>query len=216
MKLKTKLKKSEEGSVFELKINSEEYPEYNNKYIYLIKSSYIYEQEANYIYFYAIISDKKELEDLLNYNEEELVKTTFDTYETRFLPLNDEKDLSYRKKVKFYPDKYNYLWMNIFRIARIDDSYDEKLKYLGKIDFKRPPKEFIPFSEFSVDGYYGNFDLKLEDYLIDKKETYSENSEVFTKEGCKRAHYNSLILLLPLLDDYKKTFNLDDKFNVRD
>ena len=193
MKFKTKLKKYEEGSVFELKINSEKYKEYNNKYIYLIKTTYPYNHEHNSIFMYSIISDKLVINDLNSIDENKIVKVRMEPLKMRFFPMGMGLSMKEKEEVPVFPDEFDYIYENMFIIDIIKDDYESKFNYLGKIDFNRPKHDFIPFSEYCLDIYYQYEHIgSLEDYLIEKYEDYNlRKSYCYNPESVKEFQKNA-------------------------
>lgn len=193
MRFKTKLKKYEEGSVFELKINSEKYKNYNDKYIYLIKTTYPYNHEHNSIFMYSIIADRTDVNSLNNIDENKIVKVRIEPLEMRFFPMGMGLSIKEKEEVPVFPDEFDYIYENMFIIDIIKDEYEGKFNYLGKIDFNRPKHDFIPFSEYNLDSYYQYEHIgSLEDYLIEKYEDYNlRKSYCYKPESVKEIHKNA-------------------------
>lgn len=193
MKFKTKLKKYDEGSVFELKINSEKYKEYNDKYIYLIKTTYPYKYEKNPIFMYSIISNKLNIDDLNNIDENKIVKVRMVPLSMRFFPMGMGLSMKEKEEIPVFPDEFDYIYENMFIIEVIKDEYEYKFNYLGKIEFNSPKHDFIPFSEYSLERYYQYEHVgSLEDYLIKKYEDYNlRKSYCYKPESVKKIHKNA-------------------------
>ena len=175
---KTKLSNWEEGDIFALKIKSEKYPEYNNRYIILIhcpikkegwqtKSRTINTFRAKITENSVLPSTKEEIEKL------EYIKTS--TYRYILERNRFPDDTEY-----LTPDEY-HIYTYLLRIKALKYKIPKNLLYQGNFDVIEPKNEYIPSSQhngilFSFwKGKYSN----VIDYLLDCYEWYNLKKAIF-------------------------------------
>lgn len=176
------IKKYKAGSLFEIKINSIEHKDYNGKYLYLLKAKSPYPKNPRYLYLYAFICDKMDLDRFKIYlNKENIVKTIF--FPVEVLKYNDTC-----MNNTMSPDEYGYLWTNLFVLLSAGKYFDYECEYIGQINFEPPKEEFLP-SVTSLIWFYEKSDKTLIDFLIDKYKKYNlRESFIFSKTYSDKCH----------------------------
>jgi len=141
---KTKLSNWEDGDVFALKIESEKYPKYNNRYIIFIhciipKKDWEMSRTTNT--FRAKITkdnklptSKEEIENL------EYIKTSWDKYLF-------EKTRRKNETKKLKPDQFHLIYKYLFVIKSLKYKLPENIIYIGNFDITPPTNEYIPYSQ---------------------------------------------------------------------
>ncbi len=141
---KTKLSNWVNNDVFAIKIESEKFPEYNERYIILIHS--IIEKEgwktsrttnnfrAKLTKANILPKTKDEIDEL------EYIKTNYYGYlfECNRYPKETQN---------LKPDKYNYIYTYLFQIWSPKFRIPEDLIYIGNFNIKEPNDEYIPHSQ---------------------------------------------------------------------
>ena len=182
---KTKISSWEDNDVFALKINTEEYKEYNGKYIIFIYTDIRKEKwktTRTTCFFRAKITKSK----ILPKTKEEIDKLEYiktSTYGYLYEKNRHEEDV---KDLK--PDEYNLLNTYVLEICAYKYKIPENLIYLGNFNIKKPGNEYIPFSmhhmilySFWVEKNSNVIDQLLMSYkLFNLKE-----SGLYSKEGRK-------------------------------
>ena len=187
---KTMKKNWVEGDTFAIKIENAK-PEYNGRYIILIKHDFGIKDGKNDIYFWAKLTpDDKIPTTLEEVNALEYIKTEAVPYEARLLPIDYDKTwkqiMEEDAKKTYYPDEYNYL--NEYRVhiwMKRGLPYDEFV-YIGNYDVEPPKDEYIS------ENYWTYF-LDKEKYFVNKLLLHYENynlrqSTRYTEEGAKKIH----------------------------
>ena len=179
---KTKLSDWEDGDVFALKIESEECPEYNNRYIIFIHciiqkeewkmSRTIKTFKAKITKDNKLPTTKEEIENL------EYIKTGFYKYKL--------EKIKFRKDVKnLIPDKYHFIYSYLFQVKPFKYKIPENLIFLGNFQITPPINEYIPNSPYNRILFtfwkhkYGN----VIDDLLKFYEAYNlQKVEIYCKE----------------------------------
>ena len=182
---KRKISNWENGDTFALKVNSKEYPKYNNRYIIFIKCEVDkkdWKTSRTTKHFRAKITkdeilpkSKEEIDKL------EFIKTGWNGYifEHYFYP-EETKGLT--------SDKYMFIYQYILEINAAKYQVPQELIYLGNFDIKLPSNEYIPYSQFygvlfSFWNYNWDYKWDVTDKLIECYQNYNlRKSSLFSKE----------------------------------
>lgn len=179
---KTKLGNWEEGDIFALKINSEKYPEYNNKYIILIhsiisKDGWAMPRTTNS--FRAKITKntqlpttKKEIEDL------EYIKTYAKGY--NIVKNKYPKDIE-----NINADKYHFIYTYLLVINSSKFQVPKELIYLGNFGIQNPNNEYIPNSRHDgvLFSFWNEKYSKITEKLLNCYNWYNlKQAKIFSKE----------------------------------
>lgn len=200
--LSKNIKKYKVGSLFEIRINSIEHKDYNGKYLYLLKARSPYPKNPRYLYLYAFICDKVNLHNYKEYlNKENMVKMIF-------FPIEVLKYNNTNMNNTIFPDKYGYLWINIFVLLSAGKYFDYECEYIGQINFEPPKEEFLP-SVTSLIWFNEQNDKNLIDFLVEKYKEYNlRESFIFSKtysDKCHKKHNELADLMSYVFEEINKS-----------
>ena len=197
---KTNSKNWKNGDIFAVKIENTD-TEFDGKYLILLK--YVNpEWEEKYKYkmtvhsFRAKMSKTIEIPSIAEIDQLDYIITSYRHYEERFLPLNGgesyEECVSRKKHIKFYPDKYNYLYTYYFNMFTKKREKFNEFIYIGNKVFKKPKEEYesglqldyelVVFKKDLVKeiiNAYNEFNLKKSDiYESEKHDLIEKNAKM--------------------------------------
>ncbi len=173
----------EDGDTFAWKIESEDYPEFNGRYLIL---TYYYNKNyeeskskmfrAKITRDYIIPQDVQDLENLEN------VITTYNIYDFVMEEYQEAKNV--------IPDSYGYIYQYTFSIYIDRKTLPKKMQYLGNFSLKDIPNEFyVPEGTRNQESAYWTH---LEDNLLLGYTLYNQKQFIgYTEEGNKEVYENA-------------------------
>lgn len=166
MKKKTNIKNWEIGDSFVKKIESDKYPDYNDKYLIVICSGYYQYSKFNdksiYPTVYLKISSKK-IQTTEDINDAEFIIYNKIHWSWRYLPysglISDAELEAIRDKTELFPDDYYYLneyQVDIFP-SRENKTFIENSQYFQFPEFKKPLDEYFHWRDGLTTNFQGTF-----------------------------------------------------------
>ena len=174
------IKDIEDGDTFAWKIESEDYPEFNSRYLIL---TYYYNENyeeskskmfrAKITRDYIIPQDVQDLENLEN------VIATYNIYDFVMEEYQEAKNV--------IPDSYGYIYQYTFSIYIDRKTLPKKMQYLGNFSLKDIPNEFyVPEGTRNQESAYWTY---LEDNLLLGYTLYNQKQFIgYTEEGNKEVY----------------------------
>ena len=171
------------GDTFAWKIESEDYPEFNWRYLIL---TYYYNENyeeskskmfrAKITRDYIIPQDVQDLENLEN------VIATYNIYDFVMEEYQEAKNV--------IPDSYGYIYQYTFSIYIDRKTLPKKMQYLGNFSLKDIPNEFyVPEGTRNQESAYWTY---LEDNLLLGYTLYNQKQFIgYTEEGNKEVYKNA-------------------------
>ena len=171
------------GDTFAWKIESEDYPEFNGRYLIL---TYYYNENyeeskskmfrAKITKDYIIPQDVQEIEDL-----EDLI-IQYNVYDFAIEEYPEAKNV--------IPDSYGYIYQYTFSIYIDRKTLPKKMQYLGNFSLKDIPNEFyVPEGTRNQESAYWTY---LEDNLLLGYTLYNQKQFIgYTEEGNKEVYKNA-------------------------
>ena len=174
------IKDIKDGDTFAWKIESEDYPEFNSRYLIL---TYYYNENyeeskskmfrAKITKDYIIPRDVQDLESLEN------VITTYNIYDFVMEEYQEAKNV--------IPDSYGYIYQYTFSIYIDRKTLPKKMQYLGNFSLKDIPNEFYVF-EGTRNRAFACWKY-LEDNLLRGYTLYNQKQFIgYTEEGNKEVY----------------------------
>lgn len=166
MKKKTSIKNWEIGDCFVKKLESEKYPEYNDKYLIVICSGYYqyskFDEKSIYPTVYLKISNK-EIKTIEDIEIADFVIFEKIHWSLRYLPysglISDAELEAIRDKTKLFPDDYYFL--NEYQVDifpnRENKIFVENSQYFYYPEFKKPHDEYFHWKEGLITHFQGIF-----------------------------------------------------------
>ena len=168
------------GDTFAWKIESEDYSEFNGRYLIL---TYYYnenfEKESSKI-FRAKITENSEIPN----NAQELEQLENVVVDSNILDFAKEE---YPEAKNVVPDSYGYIYQYTFSIYIDRKTLPKKMQYLGNFSLKDIPNEFyVPGGTRNQGSAYWTY---LEDNLLHGYTLYNQKQFIgYTKEGNKEVY----------------------------
>ncbi len=170
----------ETGDTFAWKIESEDYPEFNGRYLIL---TYYYNKNheeskskmfrAKITKDYIIPQDVQEIEDL-----EDLI-IQYNVYDFAIEEYPEAKNV--------VPDSYGYIYQYTFSIYIDRKTLPKKMQYLGNFSLKDIPNEFYVFE--GIRNQESAYWTHLEDNLLLGYTLYNQKQFIgYTEEGNKEVY----------------------------
>lgn len=224
---KSKLKNWKIGDTFAIKIENTD-TEYDGQYIILIKCEKEEHlkhcpKKINQPYFYVKITKNYNLpQNLKEINDLEFIKISWELWNRRFYPFNGLETLSEAKKrqrhIKFYPDKYKYLFSYIIQIW-IKRGTKYNFRYLGNYNIKLP-NEFI--NNTPLFTIYRDSEIFIEELLNLYNDYNLRKGYLYTEEGIKeikKRDEDELKILKneeKYINEYRKTGKFPSKEKIQE
>lgn len=173
----------ETGDTFAWKIESEDYPEFNGRY--LILTYYYnknYEESKSKMFRAKITKDCIIPQDVKALEYLENVVTTYNIY--------DFAKEEYKEAKNIIPDSYGYIYQYTFSIYIARKTLPKKIQYLGNFDFKPISNEFYVM-EGTRNRAFACWKY-LEDNLLRGYTLYNQKQFIgYTEEGNKEVYENA-------------------------
>lgn len=197
---KTKLSNWEEGDIFALKIKSEEYPKYNNRYIIFIHCI-IQKEDWKMPRTIKTFRAKITKDNKLPTSKEEIENLEYIKTSTRGYKL---EKIKFRKDIKnLTPDKYHFIYSYLFQVKPFKYKIPENLIFLENFQITPPINEYIPNSPYNgillsfwkhkysnvIDDllkFYEIYNLQKADIY---SKTYQDNFENYEREEIRFYKY---------------------------
>lgn len=167
---KTRIKNWVIGDTFSYKINSNEYPEYNDNYIIFtfIPTPSTWEKIRTEKMFISKITKDKTLPK---------TQDEYDALETIKMGLEDPVELAnrlYEIKYSAIPDDYGYIYDYSFEIRFPKFCIENDMKYIGNFAFVQPANSYLPNERFYGLDYL-RYDDRFDELITKKILWYYEN-----------------------------------------